>query len=130
MPFVLTNEKLREFLEPGTDVAVHVLSLVKDDPEVFSPLRSASSRALIIADSVKVTHKRASILLLTVYIQGFRESKRVWKGFGRYVKEMVGEVVLRWAINQSGSGESFEAWGRNIDELDGYGTILRIPLIR
>ena len=33
MPFVLTNEKLKEFLEFGTDVAVHVLSLVKDAPE-------------------------------------------------------------------------------------------------
>ena len=71
MPFVLTNEKLREFLEPGTDVAVHVLSLVKDAPEVFPPLRSASGRALIIADSVKVIHKRASILLLTVAFRDF-----------------------------------------------------------
>ncbi len=40
------------------------------------------------------------------------------------MKEMVGEVVLRWAINQSGSGEFFEAWKKKIDELDGYGTIL------
>ena len=123
MPFVLTNEKLKEFLVPGTDVAVHVLSLVKDDPEVFPPLRSASGRALIIADSVKVNngiHKSALILLLTVYIQEFGESKHVWKAFGRYVKEMVGEVVLRYAINQSGSGESFEAWKKNVEQLDGY----------
>jgi len=57
MPFVLTNEKFKEFLEPGTDVAVHVLSLVKDAPEAFPPLRSASRRALFIADSVKVSNR-------------------------------------------------------------------------
>ncbi len=56
MPFVLTNEKFKEFLEPGTDVAVHVLSLVKDAPEVIPPLRSASGRALIIADRINVTN--------------------------------------------------------------------------
>ena len=60
MPFVLTNEKLSELLEPGTDVAVHVLSLVKDAPEVFHPLRSASRRALVIADSVNVSDRPVS----------------------------------------------------------------------
>ena len=57
MSFVLTNKKLKQFLEPGTDVAVHVLSLVKDAPEAFPPLRSVSGRALIIADSVKVSNR-------------------------------------------------------------------------
>ncbi len=42
---------------------------------------------------------------------------------------MVGEVVLRYAINQSGSEESFGVWKKNIDQLDGYGTILSVLLI-
>ena len=57
MPFILTNEKLKELLEPGTDVAVNVLSLVKDASELFPPLRSVSRRALVIADSVKVSNR-------------------------------------------------------------------------
>ena len=61
MPFVITNEKLKELLEPGTDVAVHVLSLVKDATEIFPPLRSASRRALVIADSVNVSNRFISM---------------------------------------------------------------------
>ena len=38
------------------------------------------------------------------------------------MKEMVGEVVLQWATNQSGSGESLEAWKKDVEQLDGYGT--------
>ena len=55
MPFVLTNEKLKEFLIPGTDVAVCILSMVRDAPEVFPPLQLAARRALSITDTVKVS---------------------------------------------------------------------------
>ena len=46
------------------------------------------------------------------------------------MKEMVGEVALRWATNQSGSGKSFEAWMKNIEQLDRYGTVLVVLLVR
>ena len=55
MPFVLTNDKLKEFLVPGTDVAVRILSMVRDAPDVFPSLQLAAGRALFIADTVKVS---------------------------------------------------------------------------
>ena len=55
MAFVLTNDTLKEFLVPGTDVAVRILSMVRDTPEVSPPLQSAAGRALFIADTVKVS---------------------------------------------------------------------------
>ena len=55
------------------------------------------------------------------YCNGFRESKRAWEEFSRYVTEMVGEVVLRWeALNRSSSEEYLEPWRKNIEELHGF----------
>ncbi len=50
--------------------------------------------------------------------KGFRESKKEWEEFSRYVTEMVGETALRWEVlSHSGPEESLEGWKKSIEEL-------------
>ncbi len=50
--------------------------------------------------------------------KGFRESKKEWEGFSRYVTEMVGEAALRWEVlRHSGPEESLELWKKNLEGL-------------
>ncbi len=57
MTSILTSEKLQECLEARNDVAIHILSVVKDASEVFPPLRLAAEKALSIAIKVRVSNK-------------------------------------------------------------------------
>lgn len=50
----LTKEKVKEFLAGGNDIAIPILSLVKEVSGVFPPLQSAAAGALFIAENVKV----------------------------------------------------------------------------
>jgi len=46
--------------------------------------------------------------------QGFRENQQAWEEFGSYVKEMVGEVALRWELLDHSRPEP---WKKNIEHL-------------
>src|SRR5258705_8849183 len=68
---ILTKEKINEFLAAGNDIAIPILSLVKDASGAFPPLQLAATGALFIATNVKVSSvfpKRQSMFLLTVHI--------------------------------------------------------------
>src|SRR5258708_17568874 len=77
---IFTKKKIEEFLTAGNDIAIPVLSLVKDASAPFPPLYYAATGALFIASNVKVSSlypKRQSTFLLTVQ-QGLpREQERV-----------------------------------------------------
>ncbi len=117
---ILTKDKVTEFLAAGNDIAIPILSLVKDASGAFPPLQLAATAALFIASNVKVSSvypKRQSTFLLTVH-KGFRESEKEWVEFNRYVTEMVGEIALQWdLISHSGPEQSLERWRKNIKEL-------------
>ena len=53
---ILTKEKINEFLAAGNDIAIPILSLVKDASGAFPPLQLAATGALFIATNVKVSN--------------------------------------------------------------------------
>ena len=55
MPSILTRQKVEEFLATGNDIAVPILTLVKEVSGIFPPLQSAAGGALFIAEKVKVS---------------------------------------------------------------------------
>ncbi len=120
MVLIITKDKIQKFLAAGNDIAIPILSLVKDASGAFPPLQLAATGALFIATNVKVSSvypRRQSTFLLTVY-KGIRENKENWDEFSRYVAEMVGETALRWEVlSHSGPEESLESWKKNIGEL-------------
>src|SRR6266436_2372171 len=74
---ILTKEKINEFLAAGNDIAIPILSLVKDASGAFPPLQYAAIGALFIATNVKVSSaypNRQSTFLLTVHIRSARKS--------------------------------------------------------
>ncbi len=76
---IITKEKIDQTLEAGEDVAVVVLSLVKDFSGAFPPLQLAATGALFIASNIKVSSvypKRQSTFLLTVHISASRRARK------------------------------------------------------
>ena len=68
---ILTKDKIKEFLAAGNDIAIPILSLVKDGSGALPPLQLAATGALFIASSIKVNSvypKRQSTFPLTVHI--------------------------------------------------------------
>src|SRR5258708_36025653 len=66
---ILTKKKIKEFLAAGNDIAIPVLSLVRDTSGSFPPLHFVATGALFIASNVKastVYPTRQSAFLLTV----------------------------------------------------------------
>ena len=53
---VLTKKNIKEFLAAGNDIAIPILSLVKDTSFAFPPLHYAAAGALFIASNVKVSN--------------------------------------------------------------------------
>ena len=51
---IFTKEKIKDFLVAGNDIAIPVLSLVKDVSSAFPPLQYAAIGALFIATLRKV----------------------------------------------------------------------------
>src|SRR5258705_9780710 len=69
---IITKDKIKKFLAAGNDIAIPILSLVKDTSGAFPPLQLAATGALFIATNVKVSSvypKRQSTFLLTVRIR-------------------------------------------------------------
>ncbi len=52
---IFTKKKIEEFLAAGNDIAIPVLSLVKDASGALPPLHYAAIGALFIASNVKVS---------------------------------------------------------------------------
>src|SRR5260370_26643928 len=55
MVLIITMDKIKKFLAAGNDIAIPILSLVKDNSGAFPPLQLAATGALFIATSVKVS---------------------------------------------------------------------------
>ena len=55
MVLIITKDKIKKFLVTGNDIAIPILSLVKDYSGAFPPLQLAASVALLIATNVKVS---------------------------------------------------------------------------
>ena len=89
MVLIITKDKIKKFLAAGNDIAIPILSLVKDTSGAFPPLQLAATGALFIATNVKVSSVSAHRLY-----KGIRENKENWDEFSRYVVEMVGETAL------------------------------------
>src|SRR5260370_35370808 len=69
---IITKEKIDQILEAGEDIALVVLSLVKDFSGAFPPLQLAATGAFFIATNVKVSSgypKHQSTSLLTTHIR-------------------------------------------------------------
>ncbi|SRR5258708_5183748 len=87
---IITKEKIDQILEAGEDIAMVVLSLVKDFSGAFPPLQLAATGALFIAANVKVSsmYPKCQSSLLNVHIRvsgGARKSgtsseamSRIW----------------------------------------------------
>ena len=76
---IMTKEKIDQVLETGEDIAMVVLSLVKDFSGAFPPLQLAATGAFFIATNVKVRNvypKRQSTSLLTVHIRAFGRARK------------------------------------------------------
>ncbi len=52
---ILTKKKLEQFLAAGNDIAIPVLSLVKDTVGAFPPMYYAAVGALFIANTLKAS---------------------------------------------------------------------------
>src|SRR5258708_3877326 len=52
---IIMKEKINEFLAAGNDIAIPILSLVKDASGAFPPLQLAATGALFIMTYVKVS---------------------------------------------------------------------------
>ena len=53
---ILTKQKIEEFLAAGNDIAIPILSLVKDTSGALPPLQYAAAGALFLATNVKVSN--------------------------------------------------------------------------
>src|SRR5260370_41639247 len=76
---IFTKEKIDQILEAGDDLAMVVLSLVKDFSGAFPPLQLAATGAFFIATNVKVSSvypKRQSTSLLTVHIRASGRARK------------------------------------------------------
>src|SRR5258708_2515859 len=76
---ILTKKKVKEFLAAGNDIAIPVLSLVKEASGAFPPLQYAAIGALLIASNVKVSSvepKRQSTVLLIVHIRASGRARK------------------------------------------------------
>ncbi len=123
---IFTREKINKFFAAGNDIAIPILTLVKEASGAFPPLQYAAIGALLIVTNVKVSSAYPNRQLKSIVIsadcsyKGFRDSKKEWEEFSHYVTEMVGETALRWEVlSHSGSEESLERWKKNIEELHG-----------
>lgn len=58
MSSALTRKRIEEFLAAGNDIAVPILTLVKEFSGAFPPLQYAAGGALGIAEKVKVSGLR------------------------------------------------------------------------
>ncbi|KAF8316498.1 uncharacterized protein EI90DRAFT_3134318 [Cantharellus anzutake] len=89
-------------LATGGDIAVPILTAVNAAADVCPPLKSATSGALFIFGEVKK----------------FKENKREWADFGKYVVDTVAEVVA--AIKSfDESAEEAKSWVESATKLDG-----------
>src|SRR5258708_12493062 len=76
---ILTKEKINEFLAAGNDIAIPILSLVKDASGAFPPLHIAATGALFIATNVKVSNvypKHQSMFLLTIHTRASARARK------------------------------------------------------
>ena len=75
---IFTRKKIEEFLDAGNEIAIPILSLVKDASGAFPPLHYAAVGALCIATNVKVSvyPRRQSPFLLTVHIRVFGRTRK------------------------------------------------------
>src|SRR6266436_2962690 len=83
MVLIITKDKIKKFLAAGNDIAIPILSLVKDASGAFPPLQLAATGALFIATNVKVSivhPKRQSTFLLTVQIRASGRARKSGKG--------------------------------------------------
>jgi len=79
MVLIITKDKIKKFLAAGNDIAIPILSLVKDASGAFPPLQLAATGALFIATNVKVSSvypKRQSTFLLTVRIRASGRTRK------------------------------------------------------
>ena len=79
MVLIITKDKIKKFLAAGNDIAIPILSLVKDASGAFPPLQLAAIGALFIATNVKVSSvylKRQSTFLLTVRIRASGRTRK------------------------------------------------------
>src|SRR5260370_30338818 len=75
---ILTKEKINEFLAAGNDIAIPILSLVKDTSGAFPPLQLAAKGALFIATNVKVSsvYPKRQWTFLTVRIRASGRTRK------------------------------------------------------
>src|SRR5258707_15772893 len=79
MVLIITKDKIKKFLAAGNDIAILILSLVKDNSGAFPPLQLAATGALLIATNVKVSSvypKRHPTFLLTVRIRASGRARK------------------------------------------------------
>ncbi|KAF8341244.1 uncharacterized protein EI90DRAFT_2988922 [Cantharellus anzutake] len=95
------RQKIDDILVAGGDIAVPILTAVNAATDMCPPLESAASGALFIVSEV----------------QKFKENKKEWEGFGKYVVDNVAEVVA--AIKSyDPSTEEAKLWVESAEELD------------
>ena len=80
---ILTKDKINEFLAARNDIAIPILSLMKDGPDAFPLLQLAATGALFIVTNVKVLSsihpKCQSTYLLTVHIRASGRARKSGK---------------------------------------------------
>ncbi|KAF8313165.1 uncharacterized protein EI90DRAFT_3159781 [Cantharellus anzutake] len=95
------RRKIDEILAAGGDMAIPILTAVNVAADMFPPLKSATNGALFIIGEV----------------QKFKENKKEWEDFGKYVVENVAEVVA--AIKSyDPSTEEAKPWVESAEKLD------------
>ncbi|KAF8341234.1 uncharacterized protein EI90DRAFT_2965501 [Cantharellus anzutake] len=95
------RQKIDEILAAGGDMAIPILTAVNAAADMFPPLKSATNGALFIISEV----------------QKFKENKKEWEDFGRYVVDNVAEVVA--AIKSyDPSTEEAKPWVESAEKLD------------
>ena len=79
----LISKKIEEILAAGNDIAVPILTLVKDFSGIFPPLQLAAGGALFIAERVKVSSMHPHVdNYLHCIPRGFERTMRPGRNLG------------------------------------------------
>ncbi|KAF8326359.1 uncharacterized protein EI90DRAFT_3070626 [Cantharellus anzutake] len=96
------RRKINGILAAGGDMAIPILTAINAATDMYPPLKSATSGALFIISEV----------------QKFKENKKEWEDFGKYVVDNVAEVVAAMK-SYDPSAEAEKPWVESATKLDG-----------